>query len=274
MNQCVPLGSIAIGICLAFAATGCSDASTNSGSGGLAGSDLGQSGGAGRGAAGSNAAAGGSERSPQCESSQDPIDPTALIDNLEDNDAQLVATGQRNGLWWLSTDLSAGNITPPGDQALQPARILGGRCSSKYAMHVAGDGFSNWGAMMIVNFRYDGKLEPIDASNFHAMRFWARAGQANQSQVRVQFQDGNTSPEGGVCNPTAGSADACYNGFGVSLTSLDTEWRAYRVEFDRMSQRAFGLRRDALDTTTLYSIDFVVPPNALFDVWVDDLWFE
>src|SRR5690348_829263 len=59
------------------------------------------------------------------------VDPTLLIDDLEDNDTRLAEVSGRNGNWWLATDGTGGTTTPPGDQEAPPERILGGRCGSK-----------------------------------------------------------------------------------------------------------------------------------------------
>jgi hypothetical protein len=70
------------------------------------------------------------------------VDPTLIIDDMEDTDPQIAAVGDRNGTWWLSTDLTDGTTTPEGNQAAPPERILGGRCGSKYAMRITGEGFT------------------------------------------------------------------------------------------------------------------------------------
>jgi hypothetical protein len=201
------------------------------------------------------------------------VDPTLIIDDMEDTDPQNAAVGDRNGTWWLSTDLTDGTTTPEGNQAAPPERILGGRCGSKYAMRITGEGFTEWGASLIASFRYEDDVLPIDASAYRGVMFWGRVGEANTSPLRVQFQDKNTYPQGGVCEDDPDSPDFCYNGFGTRVVPIDAEWQLYKLEFSRMGQRDFGFRTDALDTTELYAIEFGVIQNTVFDFWVDDLWF-
>jgi hypothetical protein len=202
------------------------------------------------------------------------VDPTFLIDDLEDKDPLIAAVGERNGTWWLATDMTDGTVTPAGDQEAPPERILGGRCGSKYAMRVSGEGFKAWGASLVLNFRLDADaLAPIDASAFRGVMMWARVGESNTSPVRVQFQDGNTYPEGGVCNPDPDASDGCFNGYGSALVPVSTEWQLYKFEFSRMGQRDFGLRGNGLDLTTLYAIEIGVVQETVFDFWVDDVWF-
>lgn len=202
------------------------------------------------------------------------VDPLLVIDDLEDGDARIAEIDDRNGSWWLATDMTDGTITPPGDQEAPPERIAGGRCGSKHAMRITGEGFTDWGAALVLSFRFDGDaVAPIDASAYRGVMLWARVGESNASSVRVQFMDRNTYPEGGVCNPDPDASDGCFNGFGSALLPVSEEWRLYKLEFSRMGQRDFGLRTDALDTSALYAIEIGVVQETVFDFWIDDLWF-
>jgi hypothetical protein len=201
------------------------------------------------------------------------VDPTLLIDDMEDGDAFIAAVGDRNGSWWLATDMTDGTVTPQADEYAPPERILGGRCGSKYAMRVTGEGFKEWGATLVTDFRFTDVAEPIDATAYRGVMMWARAGESNASPIRVQFQDGNTYPPGGVCDPDPTAEEACFNGFGSALLPVSTEWQLYKFEFARMGQRDFGLRTDALDASMLYAIEIGVVQETVFDYWVDDIWF-
>jgi hypothetical protein len=210
----------------------------------------------------------------ECSSAFGPIDPTALIDDMEDANALVATTASRNGSWWVVSDGTAsGTIQPPSDQAPPPERVPGGHCGSNYAMRVTGQGFTNWGALISAGFRYTSQAESIDASAFRGVMFWARTGDTNSSAVRVQFQDASTRPEGGKCNPVDGTPDACYNGFGTVLSPLGTDWRLYKLDFSRMTQRDFGYRSDALDTAHLYDIEWGVEASTIFDLWNDDVCY-
>jgi len=225
------------------------------------------------GTGGSGSGGSGGNQNADCSPAQGPIDPTALIDDLEDNNGQIAQTSGRNGSWWISTDGTDGTISPPADAAPSPERVPGGHCGSSFAMRITGQGFTNWGAVLSAGFRYTSQAEPIDASSFRGVMFWARTGDTNSGTIRVQFQDANTRPEGGKCNATAGTPDECYNGFGTDLVQLGTEWRLYKLDFSRMAQRDFGYRADALDTTQLYDLEWNFQASSIFDLWVDDIWF-
>jgi len=201
------------------------------------------------------------------------VDPTLLIDDMEDADATIAPVGGRNGAWWLATDMTGGSTTPAGDQETPPERIAGGRCGSKYAIRITGEGFTEWGAALVLDFRFDSGPLPIDASAYRGVMFWARVGETNTSPLRAQFQDANTYAEGGVCNPDPEAADGCFNGWGSAVVPIDTEWHLYKLEFSRMAQRDFGLRTDALDLSNLYAIEFGVIQDTVFDFSIDDIWF-
>jgi hypothetical protein len=201
------------------------------------------------------------------------VDPTFVIDDMEDADPRIAEVNDRSGSWWIGTDMTEGTISPPGDQEAATERIPGGRCGSKYGIRVTGEGFTEWGATLVTDFRFTSEPMPIDATAYRGVMLWARAGESNTSPIRVQFQDVNTHPQGGVCDPDPSGEDGCYNGFGSALLPISTEWQLYKLEFSRMGQRDFGLRTDALDTSALYAMEIGVAQGTVFDFWVDDLWF-
>jgi hypothetical protein len=216
---------------------------------------------------------GGGPGSTCAEQLAGPLDPAALIDDFEDGDSQLLKVANRSGSWWLATDMTAGTTTPHGDQPLLPERVVGGRCESSRALRVTGQGFTDWGVSISGTFRWEAQAEPMDASRYQGVTFWARVGEQNTSVVRVQFQDVNTHPSGGVCSTERGSPDECYNGFGTALPALGEQWRHYKIAFADLAQREFGLRRDALQVSGLYGIEIGLDANSVFDLWLDDFAF-
>jgi hypothetical protein len=212
------------------------------------------------------------QKDPDCEMSGI-IDPTLLIDDMEDGDSLVAPVGIRNGGWWVASD-GTSTTTPPADQAPAAERILGGRCGSEYAMRVTGTGFTSWGAVLSTTFRYTDETAPYDASQFRGISFWARVGEENNSPIRGQVQDSSTHLEGGVCNPEPTTPDECYNGFGTALTGIDGEWKKFALEFSSLTQRdGWGYHAPAIDTTALYTLEWNLDPNRTFDLWVDDIWF-
>jgi len=202
-----------------------------------------------------------------------PVDPSALIDDMEDGNGQITLVGPRNGGWWITTDGTGGIVTPEPDMQPPAERILGKRCDSEFGMHITGSDFSDWGAVLSMGFRYDAKEEPVDISEFDGVMFWARVGETHSSNVRIQFQDSTTHAEGGLCNPESGSDDECWDGWGTEVAPLTTEWQLYKIRFSTLAQRDYGLQGESFDLENVYNIDFNLDPNAVFDLWLDDFWF-
>jgi hypothetical protein len=216
-----------------------------------------------------------------CPDDSEPIDPTALIDDMETPNFETAMPGNRGGAWWAGGDpeskAQGAFISPDGNA--DAAKIPGGRCGSKYAMHVTGRGFNSW-AVMTVSMGYgsvDGgpaHILPYDASFRTGITFWARLGDTAGDQVRLNVTDQYSNDVGGICDPTATGDPTkfCYDHFGTPLTKLTTEWHHYRIPFLGLSQQGFGLPRPHVDTSAIYSIDFNFP-NEVFDLWIDDLYF-
>jgi hypothetical protein len=209
------------------------------------------------------------------------VDPTALIDDMESPGPATVLSANTGGEWWAGGDDASkamgATITPDGD--LSAELIPGGRCGSKYAVHVTGQGFQEW-SVVSASLGWgsvDGgppQLLPYDAHTRVGLTFWARIGDTSSAAVRLNVPDAYSSDAGGICDKTVPAGDtSCYDHFGVILAGLDVTWKQYRIPFSGLSQQAFGIPRPALDTTRLYSVDFLFPVGSVYDFWVDDISF-
>lgn len=254
-------GSLLVGALLSMACSGNTDSDASNGGAG--------------GASGNGGGAGGGLSQAVCDQAAafQPVNPAGLLDDMEDGNGLVARVADRSGSWWLATDGTSGTTTPAADQPPPPEAILGGRCGSQRAIRVTGQGFTSWGAVLSAGMAYSTQPEPSDLSAFTGIRFWARVGEQNTSSVRAQFQDGQTRPEGEQCVNSPGDPEECYNGFGITLSPIDTRWRMYELKFSQMTQRDFGHRAAALDPAHIYSFEFNLDPNSVFDLWVDDLWF-
>jgi len=228
--------------------------------------------------AGQKAGDGGTDSTTLNCGSNEAIDPTAVIDDMEAPDYMTVRAAGRSGAWWAGGDAESpgGAITPSGDAAAEP--IPGGRCGSQYAMHVTGHGYSLW-ALLSVSMGWgsvDGGaagLLPNDNSFRTGLTFWARIGDTSSNQVRLAISDKYSNPAGGFCVDGGAMDVACYDTHGVDLTQLDTSWRQYRIPFGGLTQRGFGLEREQLDAGSIYTIEFQFNPTSVFDFWLDDISF-
>ncbi len=238
--------------------------------------------GSGSGGAPGTGGAGGAPAHPAlaCPDSGGPVDPTAMIDDMEAGGYALPKEGGRDGSWWSGGDaVSPGASIDPNGNVASELIPNGGRCGSLHAKHITGQGFTSW-AVLTASLRYgpsDGgayAVQPYDAHTRTGLTFWARIGTTSGNQVRLAVSDKYSRPEGGICDPNAStSATACYDTFGVDLAPLSTTWTQYRIPFAGLGQRNFGLQQPAVDTSALYTIDFNPYPNEIFDFWVDDIAF-
>jgi hypothetical protein len=221
---------------------------------------------------------GGGGGSGGCGNLSASIDPTAVIDDMETPDFMTVRAAGREGSWWAGGDATSpgASITPSGDAPAEA--IPGGRCGSRYAMHVTGQGYTIWSVLSVsmgwgsVDGGAPGLL-PNDDDYRTGVTFWARIGDTSSNKVRFAISDKYSRPEGGNCIDGGSMDVACYDTFGVDLTQLDTTWRQYRIPFGGLTQRNFGLPRSTLDSSSIYTIEFSFNPVTPFDFWLDDISF-
>jgi hypothetical protein len=217
--------------------------------------------------------------SPNCQAPA-VIDPTALIDDMEGGTSAIAMIGGRNGAWWAGGDATPGGVIQPNG-LMTPEVIPGGRCGSHYAQRVTGYGFTDWGAVVVMNFRYGtlpdaggtmGDL-PIDAHFRTGITFWARIGDTSSNNIRFSVGDEHSQPEGGLCIPNGPIGQNCYDTFGVPLPQLTTEWQHFQIPFLGLTQLGFGVPAPTVDTSNLYTVQFSLQPGTIFDLWIDDISF-
>jgi hypothetical protein len=183
-------------------------------------------------------------------------DPT-LIDDMEDGDDLLCATGGRHGHWYSISDGSASKPELDFDA------IPGGRGGSRRAAHLSASGLTVWGAGMGMALN-DAGSESYDASAANGVHFWLRG----TGTVLVQLRIPATTPvgdTGGTCT----DGWNCNNHFTFEIVSTGDDWTEYRVPFAALHQWAGTA---TWDPSTLLAVEFAVV-DLDFDVWVDDVSF-
>ena len=219
--------------------------------------------------AGGEASTGGSGPMVVCDARPPVIDPTAIIDDMEDQNGSITYVSGRNGSWWTAMDESPGGTIDPRTPV--PELIPGGRCGSRYAMRVTGQGFLEWGSILGMSLAYgpDG-ITPHDASFRQGIRFWARIGDTSTRQIRFNIGDFHSAPEAGWC--VDDGTPACFT-YEVALSQIDTTWKQYVIPFGALVHPTPDSPNDPLDPATLRTLAFYFHPSAVFDLWVDDLEF-
>jgi hypothetical protein len=218
---------------------------------------------------------------PSCSADSAPVDPTALIDDFEDMTSTAPFIAGRLGDWYSSGDATPNSIMQPRGLA-PPEPIPGGRCGSRRALHVTGTGFKDWGSQVRLALNYGPDSAGVQgnraydgaARGYQGVTFFARLGATSNNTVRFAMADRYSQPEAGLCVVNGSTQDNCYDTFGVWLTQdLTTSWKAFRIPFTGLSQQGFGLTGPTLAVDALYDVGFTFPPNAIFDLWVDDIRF-
>lgn len=197
----------------------------------------------------------------------------SMIDDMEDNDGSINTLDGRVGAWYSYNDeTAAGTQTPPAKTAGFPMAALDPpRGDSHFAAETTGSGFTTWGAGIGFDLNNDGTTKhPYDASAYRGIAFWAKAGPDGIGAVRVNVQDVQTAPEGGVCDKTATKGCNDHRGSNISLTK---DWKQFTLPFDKMKQIGFGMAYPDFKTDQLFAIQFQVGANVKFDFYLDDIGF-
>jgi hypothetical protein len=188
-----------------------------------------------------------------------------LIDDLEDKDKLIPSTAGRAGDWKVNKDDKDTALSFPKDDL--PVN-KGGADKSKTAATMKGKTGTvegAWGASLGITLN---NFQPYDASKYDGISFYAKVGPKSTTAVRLQFADGQTVPDGGICK-------ACWNHFGKDLT-LTKDWKKYTVSFAELAQmEGWGdPRPPSVDAKRLMQILWAVSGKGTdFDVWVDQVKF-
>jgi hypothetical protein len=225
--------------------------------------------------AGATAETGSAEATPSRNCDDAGVPPALLIDDMEDR-TQSILGSDAYGSWYVYDDETTGaHMMPAQNTVFEMEPIPGGRCASEYAMRLSGTGFSLWGAGMGFDFGYGGTNAngmvvkiPIDARAYAGVRFWARVGQATTTRAAFSILAGTCPPADAGDDASAPKAPSdCAQSFGKNLV-LTTDWVRYDIGLDELSSNP---ARSAIPRDQVYSFEFVVPANATFDLWIDDI---
>jgi hypothetical protein len=195
-----------------------------------------------------------------------PSDPL-LIDDMSGAQGIKLAPppGDRQGLWYVSTDDTSDVIAPPRAPlpffytALTPPIPLpdGGAIRNASCLS-APNGFTGSYLQMGFVFAFsEASSVPFDVSPYSGIRFWAWSKYTGQP-VRLNFPDKDTSTElvGATCRSSDGG---CGNDFGTNLTLTDTP-AEYSVQWTDLSTQSYAgaYRAPSFDQTAVYDTDFFI----------------
>jgi len=240
------------------------------GSGGtppLGGSVVGGRGGtAGSSAAGGTGAAGsgGTTGTMSCPLSLSPGE--TLIDDMNDGDRFIPQVDGRSGAWSdTGNNPTPGTTMFPDPTGTFTMTATGDGCPG-YSVYVHGGPFVDSTALFLF-----GLGSPYNASAYSGFSFWAKIDSGTSPGLRVAFPDKDTQPDGAICQWTA-SADTCFDHYGKRLI-LTTQWTKYTIPFNLLTQDGWGHQGTAFDPSTIYEVQFQIPVNSTFGIWIDDVAF-
>lgn len=198
-----------------------------------------------------------------------------LIDDMEDGNATVLSSHGRTGRWNVYNDGTAGtqepaeNFSDMEDVSSDPPHD-----ESLYAAYTAGNGFTDWGAVLNVTMKSGGAYVAYDASAYSGLGFYAKVGTGiTPRSVKIRLVTADTAnPDGGVCKePPVGPGEiACYDHFALDVV-LTASWKYYEISFDDFA-RGDSSTPLALDLSKLFSIEFLSEQDT-FELWIDDLAF-
>lgn len=204
----------------------------------------------------------------------------SLIDDMEDGDSAICASGGRDGVWFSGGDGTSTDLSPSG--TFVQTLIPGGRGTSHYAARLSGSGFTHWGALM--GFKLNGQNQPYDASRRGGIKFWMKS----DVPVFVAFPIPETIPVAvGTCVDDATEWN-CGNNFGISISAPSADdWVEYQIPFTALGQvRNLDADYNQLvgsatwDPSRIVQITFAsesgsqgASPGRTFETWVDDVQF-
>lgn len=193
---------------------------------------------------------------------------SAVIEDGENNDHQVIVHAERNG--YIYTFRGGNTQVEPtaGADGGVFTMSLGGANGSQHAARMHGTVGGEEGAFAGLGFNFTEPQAGFDASKYEGISFFARRGADSSGSVRLKVPDRATFPEAGECTE-------CFNDFGADL-ELSEEWQHYVFRFEDLAQLpGWGAPRPAsVDAAALYGVQFqVAGAGAKFDIWIDDLAF-
>jgi hypothetical protein len=135
----------------------------------------------------------------------------------------------------------------------------------KYAAYVYGGPFVDGNPVF-----FFGIGGPYNASKYNGISFWAKIDSGTTSGLRVAFPDKDTQIDGALCQASGTGTNLCWDHYGKRI-NLTTTWTKYSVSFSSLTQDGWGRAGAGFDPSTIYEVQFQIPVNTKFGIWIDDV---
>jgi hypothetical protein len=165
-----------------------------------------------------------------------PVGNPDMIDDLEDRDFTLLASGGRDGSWYATTDSTD---TPAFNAVVAPGGYAGS--SAIRAMGGSTTPSSGWGGAIGFNFMAGG---PYNASAYSGIKVYIKVGAGSQTALQLNVKDAST-------------------GIVTKNISATTTWALYQIDFPSCG----------LDTANLALFQVIPTQGMAADIWLDDASF-
>jgi hypothetical protein len=186
-----------------------------------------------------------------------------MIDDMNDGDRFIPQVNGRAGAWKDEGDATSSSTMFPDPAGLFTMTNPGDACR-KYAAYVYGGPFVDGNPLF-----YFGIGGPYDASKYEGVSFWAKIDSGSSSGLRVAFPDKDTQPDGGLCQASV-AGNSCWDHYGKHI-DITTTWTKWQVSFNELAQIGWGRAGAGFDRSTIYEVQFQLPGNEKFGVWIDDV---
>jgi hypothetical protein len=192
-----------------------------------------------------------------------------VIDDIEDGDlVGCPRSGWTSG-WWMATD--GEGLSEPADKTGLVVATTPARTGSCYALHMKGSGFTSWGAVLgfTMNNPDETVARAVDLSGYTGIAFWLRGSGTMTLQIATVSRQVEDS--GGTC---VGEWPTCQDFFQTTAIPLPSSWSQYQFHFDTLAPyKSSSTKMTAADLKQALTLQFSLPKNTTFDLWLDDVAF-
>ena len=187
-----------------------------------------------------------------------------LIDDMNDGDRFIPQVNGRAGAWKDQGDGTSSSTMFPDPDGPFTMTNTGDACR-KYAAYVYGGPFVDGNPVF-----FFGIGGPYNASKYNGISFWAKIDSGTTSGLRVAFPDKDTQIDGALCQASGTGTNLCWDHYGKRI-NLTTTWTKYSVSFSSLTQDGWGRAGAGFDPSTIYEVQFQIPVNTKFGIWIDDV---
>jgi hypothetical protein len=195
--------------------------------------------------------------------------------------------------WFFATDATPGAVASIEVGPVNNAERCGGPATPGEAIVLSASGNRDWGCLFANWAIYE---YPLSGAGYVGLAFWARthgvsdAGVpfASDRDITVGLGENVATDQGFDCAApldggplgvmvdgqvvTVSGAPSCVSFFFRQLTVTE-DWRLYLLPWQSFTQTSYGTPRSGVSEPAFNTVEFLAPPGAVIQLWIDDLGF-